>query len=149
MDGIEEKESQEKIEELEDELDQIKSIVMDFRWIFNDFDDLSQLKLLSEQEYQDLKSGDGGELQEMFESLDERLARILEETSGDKVDRLEERIDRLEEKTEEDVQEDLEVIVDKIEDQDSQMEEIREGYVELGEMMQILLEEYRNSTVSN
>ncbi|EHK01528.1 hypothetical protein HRED_08066 [Candidatus Haloredivivus sp. G17] len=39
---------------------------------------------------------------------------------------------------------DFKALIDEVENQDDQIDEIREGYVELGEMMQLVLEELKN-----
>ncbi|EHK02642.1 hypothetical protein HRED_03764, partial [Candidatus Haloredivivus sp. G17] len=69
-------------------------------------------------------------------------------------DQVKERISRLEEKISEveshvknrdKVDEsDFKALIDEVENQDDQIDEIREGYVELGEMMQLVLEELKN-----
>ena len=155
LDKIEEKESQETVSDLQEEFDQVKSIVMDFKWLFNDFDDLSNLKLLSKEEYEELKLDEDSqevlEVQKLFRSLDERLENILDSTSSaEELSQLEQRIERIEDRTtDEKVQEDVRALAEKVEQQDKQIEEIRKGYTELGEMMEILLEEYRNNSFSN
>ena len=42
-------------------------------------------------------------------------------------------------------QSDIEAIVDEMERQEDAIEDIREGYQELGEMMELILRNYKNS----
>ncbi len=150
VDKLESRESQEMIKDIREELDQVKSIVSDFKWLFNDFDDLSELKLLSVDEYEEIKAQDAGQddVKNLFQSVDERLSKIIDVTSSaEDVKKLEERVERIEQSVDQPddkLEEDLEAIVSKIESQDKEIREIREGYTELGEMMQLLLNQHRS-----
>jgi len=67
IEDVKEKDEQRDVSKLEDEVEQLKGMVSDFKWIFNDFDDLANLKLLSieyprnSRQKQELEEAQGSE----------------------------------------------------------------------------------------
>jgi len=99
--------------------------------IFNDIDDLSALKLLTEDEYEHLMNEDnsGPDLEALGSLLERRFDRIEE---------------KFENASRQDVGEDLRLVVQELEDQGDRMDKLGEAYQELGEMMRLVLEELRS-----
>jgi len=132
-------------------------------------DDLADLKLLSKDEFEDLKQGqdqlrnkvevisekEGSEQDssEAIEALNENLENLTDQLAKNSGrESVETRLQRVEDQvadmelddSEEGVsEEDFNTVLDEIERQKNEIQEIRNGYEELGEMMQLVLKQLR------
>jgi molecular chaperone GrpE (heat shock protein) len=88
----------------------------------------------------------------MIQQLNKNLEKVLakaQRTEKKDLTEIRQRIRNLEESTKENTEvaeEDLGTVVDELERQEKEIEDIREGYEELGEMMQLVLDELRDTT---
>ncbi|WEL19992.1 hypothetical protein [Candidatus Nanohalococcus occultus] len=65
------------VSEFEDRIDELEASLSDIRWIFNDFEDLAELKLLTDEEFEDLKASDQ-EFDVDVESIEDRVNGLQE-----------------------------------------------------------------------
>ncbi len=139
VEDIESRVSDSDHEELRQRLESVEGVISDIKLLFNDVDDLSQLKLLTADEYEELQQTDDTTQPERPDLED--LGALLER-----------RFDALEEKFEQQAQtessesgDDLRLVVEELEDQNERMDDLGDAYQELGEMMKLVLQQLRST----
>jgi hypothetical protein len=138
LEDIESRVSDSDNEELRQRLESVEGVISDIKLLFNDVDDLSQLKLLTTDEYEELQQAekprepDGPDLEDLGALLERRF------------DALEEKFEQQAQGEQPESSDDLRLVVEELEDQNERMDDLGDAYQELGEMMKLVLQQLRS-----
>jgi hypothetical protein len=139
VEDIESRVSDSDHEELRQRLESVEGVISDIKLLFNDVDDLSQLKLLTADEYEELQQTDDTTQPERPDLED--LGALLER----RFDALEEKFDQQTQTESSEPGDDLRLVVEELEDQNERMDDLGDAYQELGEMMKLVLQQLRSN----